>query len=44
MNSRNYLSAVKSGVLCPRAKSKALSRIIILGALVAGARSLGTVR
>ena len=41
---RSYPRAVKSGVLCPRAKSKDLSRIIILGALVAGARSSGTVR
>jgi len=40
----NYFSAVMSSVLCYRAKIDGLPRIIIPGALVAGARSSGTVR
>ena len=44
MNSEITPAQLSPGVLYPGAKSKALPRIIILGALIAGARSSGTVR
>ena len=44
MNSEITPAQLSPDVLYPGAKSKALPRIIILGALIAGARSSGTVR
>ena len=44
MNSEITPAQLSPGVLYLGAKSKALFRIIILGASIAGARSSGTVR